>query len=319
MWLPPFLIHRGIFVLSATNLLKGAVEMEKSVVINAHVVNKFFGKFHALRDLSISVSQGEIFGFIGKNGAGKTTFMRIICGLMKPSSGNIEITKQVINISGSHTLKPKIGFLPQNVRFSDNKNAAELITFFANLKNADSKRSIYFASELELDMKNTVRNMSPGQQRKLQLVIATIGLPDILVLDEPTAGLDPVGVQQVREIIRALNRKGCTVFISSHVLMELDNLCSNVAIIDKGQLLYQGSCRTVYEIEIEDIPRGVIELLPEAQKTKCNFVDNKLIAQIERHEVPDLLQVLYNKNIKVFGVKPQGLEMLYNNLIKEDA
>ena len=289
--------------------------MKENIIINAQDVNKFFSKFHALKDLSISVSQGEIFGFIGKNGAGKTTFMRIICGLMKPSSGNIEITKQTKGIQRAGFIKPKIGFLPQNVRFSDNRNPAELISFFTALKNADSNECLNFASELELDMKNSARNMSPGQQRKLQLVIATIGLPDILVLDEPTAGLDPIGVQQVREIIRVLNHKGCTIFISSHVLIELDNLCSNVAVIDKGQLLYQGACKTVYEIEIEGTPSKVA--LPEIQRAKCSIDGNTLTAQIDRREVPELLQALYTNNIKVFSVRPQGLEVLYNHLVRE--
>lgn len=293
--------------------------MEENKAIIARNINKYFGSFHALKNLSVTVDQGEVFGFIGKNGAGKTTLMRIICGLMRQSSGTVEVMKQDMNIENLNTITDKIGYLPQNVRFHDNVSAQEVIDFFAKLRCADTKESLKFASELELDMEKTVRNLSPGQQRKLQLVIATIGLPGLLVLDEPTAGLDPMGVQQVREIIRILNRKGCTIFISSHVLMELDNLCNNVAIIEKGQILYQGLCSSVYEIETEGAINHIIGLLPDAQKVKCSIKGERLVANIERHEVPELLQILYEKGIKVFSVKRQGLESLYNNLVREGA
>jgi ABC-2 type transport system ATP-binding protein len=280
--------------------------MEENKVITTRKINKYFGSFHALIDLSITVDKGEVFGFIGKNGAGKTTFMRIICGLMKSSSGTVAVPK-------------KIGFLPQNVRFHDSVSAQEIIDFFAKLRGVNIKEGLKFASELELEVKKTVRNLSPGQQRKLQIVIATIGLPELLVLDEPMAGLDPVGVQQVREVIRTLNKKGCTIFISSHALMELDNICSNVAIIEKGAILYQGLCNTVYEIETEGVTSRTIELLPDAQKVKCSLKGEKLFAYIERHEVPELLKSLYKKDIKVFSVKRQSLEALYNDYIKDGA
>jgi ABC-type multidrug transport system, ATPase component len=278
--------------------------MNECGVIEAHNINKFFGSFQALKDLSISVPQGDIFGFIGRNGAGKTTFMRIICGLMKPDSGTLKVKKNV-------------GFLPQNVRFFDKMVAEEAIRFYSGLRDSAAEEGLGFAGELDVDLTKKVKDLSPGQQRKLQLVIATIGLPEILVLDEPTAGLDPSGVQQVREIINTLHRKGCTVFISSHVLMELDNLCGNVAIIEKGQLLYQGGCSTVYEIETEGMDEYIIGMLPEEKKRKCRVSGEMLIAGIVRSEVPEILQLLYEKNVKVFSVKRQGLERLYNNLLKE--
>lgn len=293
--------------------------MVENKIIITQSINKYYGSFHALKNLSVTVNQGEVFGFIGKNGAGKTTFMRIICGLMRQSSGTVEVMKQEMNNNNLNVVAKKIGYLPQNVRFHDNVNAQEIIDFFAKLRGVDTKESMKFATELELDMEKAVRNLSPGQQRKLHLVIATIGLPGLLVLDEPTAGLDPLAIQQVREIIRILHRKGCTIFISSHVLMELDNLCSNVAIIEKGQILYQGLCGSVYEIETEGEINHIIGLLPDAQKAKYSIKGEKLVVNIERHEVPGLLQFLYEKDIKVFSVKRQGLEALYNNLVKEGA
>jgi len=278
--------------------------MKENEAITTNNISKMFGNFRALHDLSISVPQGEIFGFIGKNGAGKTTFMRIICGLMKPSGGTLEVKRQV-------------SFLPQNVRFRDNMDAGAALRFFAGLRGCGVVESIKFAKELEIDLTKNINCLSPGQQRKLQLVITTIGAPEILVLDEPTAGLDPSGVQQVRGIIRVLNRRGCTVFLSSHVLMELENLCHTIAVIEKGELLYQGACSTVYEIETDGIDEKVIGLLTESRKKKFEAEGDILIAGVEKHEVPSVLQLLYEKDIKVFGVKQQGIETLYNRLVKE--
>ncbi|WKY43216.1 ABC transporter ATP-binding protein [Eubacteriaceae bacterium ES2] len=278
--------------------------MNENAAITTCSISKYFGDFRAIRDLSISVPQGEIFGFIGKNGAGKTTFMRIICGLMKPSSGKLEV-------------RTPVSFLPQNVRFCDNMNAEEILRFFGRLRNCDSAKSEKFAKELEIDLSKKITNLSPGQQRKLQLVIATIGLPDILILDEPTAGLDPSGVQQVRGIIKILNQRGCTIFISSHVLIELENLCHTVAIIEKGVLLYQGACSSFYEIETERLDRKIIELLSETKKKSFEVIGDLLIAGIERYEVPFVLNFLHEKNVKVFSVRRQGIETLYNRIIKE--
>lgn len=278
--------------------------MRADLAINTCNISKRFGDFKALSDLTVSVPQGEVFGFIGKNGAGKTTFMRIVCGLMKPSGGTVEVKK-------------KLSFLPQNVRFRDNMNAGEAINFFAGLKGCGAQENIRFAKELEIDSDKKINTLSPGQQRKLQLVITTIGSPELLVLDEPMAGLDPSGVQQVRGIIKTLNRRGCTVFISSHVLMELENLCGAIAVIEKGELRYQGACGTAYEIETEGMDAEFLKTLPGTLRKKFEVKDNVLIAGIEKQEVPSVLRLLYEKNVKVFGVKRQGIETLYNRLVNE--
>ncbi len=280
--------------------------MNENTAIKTWNISKFFGDFKALNNMSISVPQGEIFGFIGKNGAGKTTFMRIICGLMKPSGGTMEVQKRV-------------GFLPQNVRFRDNMDAIEALRFFADLRGCSAEEGIEFAKRLEVDLSKRISSLSPGQQRKLQLVITTIGAPDLLVLDEPTAGLDPSGVQQVRSVIRMLHQRGCTIFISSHVLMELENLCRAVVVIDKGELLYQGSCETIYEIETQGVDETVIRILSETQKRKFKINNDILTAEVERYEVPTILQLLYENNVKVFGVRCQGIETLYNSLVKEGS
>jgi len=280
--------------------------MNDEATIQTHGVSKYFGDFCALKDISVTIPAGEVYGFIGKNGAGKTTFLRIVCGLMKPSGGTMEVKK-------------RISFLPQNVRFRDRMSGEEILKLFSKLRHGGYAESVRFANELEIDLKKRTDFMSPGQQRKLQLVIATVGLPDLLVLDEPTAGLDPSGVQQVRAIIRKLHQSGCTVFLSSHVLMELENLCNTVAIIVHGALLYQGVCSDAYEIETGGVSKELVSILNGSFEGSIAMGGDMLLAHVDRQQVPEVLGALYENGVQVFGVKKQGIESLYNTLIREGA
>lgn len=280
--------------------------MSDEMVIEAKCISKRFGDFQALRDVSVTIGRGDIFGFIGRNGAGKTTFMRILCGLMRQSGGTLE-----------RRLQCSIGFLPQNIRFNDSCTVTEIIDFFSVLKGVESNYSMKLAKELGLYTRANVRNLSPGQQRKLQLVIVTVGKPEILVLDEPTAGLDPIGVQQVRELICEINKSGATVFISSHILMELDHLCNRIAVIDKGALLYQGAYSPAFEIEIEGGREQALSKWPEIYRNRCKLDGSKMTAYVDRQEIPGLLHTLHENGFMVYEVKQLGLEHFYNGLIKE--
>lgn len=235
--------------------------MNTEAAINVSCVSKVFGGFKAVDKVSLTVNKGEIYGFIGKNGAGKTTLMRMIAGLMKPTAGKINILGIEQQFGLENCTLPKIGFLPQNVRFDDNSSVKEIIKFFTGLKRVEVKECLAFAEELGLDLGKKAKNMSPGQQRKLQIVIVTAGKPEILMLDEPTAGLDPSAAQQLKEVIRKLNSSGCSVFISSHILRELDDFCTQVAVIDKGKILFEGCCENSYEIEAEGVDESILSFI----------------------------------------------------------
>ena len=277
--------------------------MEKTMAIKTNNISKSFDRFQALCDISVSVPRGEVFGLIGRNGAGKTTLMRIICGLMKPGSGTYEAGQT--------------SFLPQNVRFRDNMTAGEVLKFFAGLKGCSTEDALKFACELEVDLKKKAASLSPGQQRKLQLAVTAIGTPEILVLDEPTAGLDPPGVKQVRNIIGMLRRRGSTVLISTHVLNELENLCGAIAVIDKGRLLFQGQFRNAYEIEAEGMDSKTVSFLRDTMKCRFELDGGVLTAEVEKSEVPQVLNILHKLDIKIFGVGLRSIETLYSRLLKE--
>ena len=161
-------------------------------VLQTNSLSKSFGRTEILHGIDMSIEYGEIYGLIGQNGAGKTTLLRLISGLMKPTKGMVNL----------QTGKSFIGYMPQSCRFDDNTTVSEIIRFFARLRNADTKESVFLGKKLKLDMSKKVKHLSPGQQKKLQMIIAMTGEPDLYVLDEPTAGLDPNATFEMKGIIK---------------------------------------------------------------------------------------------------------------------
>jgi len=197
-------------------------------VLQVKNLEKSFGKSQILHNINLTIDKGEVYGLIGENGAGKTTLLRLISGLMKPSGGSITI----------RTDKHFIGYMPQSCRFGDYNSVANTIRFFSALKKVDGSDSNALCEKLKLDTKKKVKHLSPGQQKKLQIVIAMTGDPDFYILDEPTAGLDPKATFEMLEIIKSIHRRGKSMIVSSHIISDMDEICTDIAIIEKGKLTY---------------------------------------------------------------------------------
>ena len=189
-------------------------------------LEKSFGKSRILQNINLTIGKGEVYGLIGENGAGKTTLLRLISGLMKPSGGSIVIK----------TGKQYIGYMPQTCRFEDYNSVLSTIRFFSTLKKTDINDSYVLCEKLKLDTKKKVKYLSPGQQKKLQIVIAMTGDPDFYILDEPTAGLDPSATFEMLEIIKYIRKRGKSMIVSSHIIGDMDEICTNIAIIEKGKI-----------------------------------------------------------------------------------
>lgn len=219
-----------------------------SSVIEVENLTKNFNSFKAVDNLSLSVKKGEVFGFLGPNGAGKTTTIKAILGLISHDQGIIKINGKNLSIDGKD-IKKDIGYLPENVAFYNNLTALQNLEFYAELKNFDKKECSKLITDIGLgeDINKKVGQFSKGMKQRLGMARAMLGNPSLMILDEPAGGLDPHGVKLIRDKIKKLNEKGVTFFISSHILSEIQSICSQVGIIKKGVLVAQDSVSALSE------------------------------------------------------------------------
>jgi len=197
----------------------------------------------ALDRLSLEVHSGDVFGFLGPNGAGKTTTLKLLMQLVFPTSGRAEMLGRPI---GDVTVKQRIGYLPENPYFYDYLTAEELLVYFASLfgyRGGDRRvRASRLLDEVGIggERRLQLRKFSKGMLQRVGIAQALINDPELVILDEPMSGLDPLGRRDVRSLILQLRDRGCTVFFSSHVLSDAEALCSRVAILAKGRLVASG-------------------------------------------------------------------------------
>lgn len=204
-----------------------------------HTVNltKYYGKSRGIIDLNLSVKQGECFGFIGPNGAGKSTTIRTLLGLISPTSGSARIFGKDIRKERIPVLR-KIGYLPSEAVFYPGMRVSEVLSLSANLRGLDcAKEAEKLCDRLQLDASRKVEELSFGNRKKVAIVCALQSKAELLILDEPTGGLDPLMQRAFFEIIRERNREGATVFLSSHVLSEIQRNCDRAAIIREGKMI----------------------------------------------------------------------------------
>jgi ABC-2 type transport system ATP-binding protein len=214
--------------------------MNHTVLQTEHLV-KHFGSLVAVQDLSLEIYEGEVFGFLGPNGAGKTTSINMMCGLLKPDSGRVSLHGQPIT-NGTAEVRKRVGVCPQNIILWGHLTCLEQLKFIGEMYGLKgriaSQRALQLLKDLDLDEQRNrqARLLSGGMQRRLNLALALVHDPDILVLDEPEAGLDPQSRVLLRDYIRSLARKK-TVVLTTHNMDEAERLADRVAIIDHGQLL----------------------------------------------------------------------------------
>ncbi len=209
-----------------------------SPVIVIRGLHKYYGRVHALRGLDLTVQPCSIFGFLGPNGAGKTTTIRCLLDLIRPQSG----TMRVFGLDprrDSRIIRARCGYLPGELHFQEGFTVRNALDFYNRLRKrrASWAAMTRLAERLDLDLSMAVKNLSKGNRQKLGLVLALMHEPELLLLDEPTSGLDPLVQQEVMCLIREARDRGATVFFSSHVLSEVQDIASQVAIIRKGKVV----------------------------------------------------------------------------------
>ncbi len=201
-------------------------------------------RVHALKGISLSASRGEVFGLLGPNGAGKTTLVKVLLGVVRPTSGKASVFERA---AGSKFARSKIGYLPETLRVDRHHTARSALSFYGRLGNMTKKQIDKRSDEL-LELvglhgrdKEPLKRFSKGMNQRLGLAQALIHDPDLLVLDEPTDGLDPVGRSEVRKVIERLSAAGKTIFLNSHILQEVEVVCTRVAVLANGEIRGSGT------------------------------------------------------------------------------
>ena len=205
--------------------------------IRAEKLSKYYGKARGILDLDLSVEEGAFFGFIGPNGAGKSTTIRTLLGLISPSSGSASVFGLEVTRHKEEILK-RVGYLPAEAFFYPGMRVRELLKLSADLRKTDcAAEAARLCQRLQLDPERRVEELSFGNRKKAAIVCAMQSKPELLILDEPTGGLDPLMQREFFEILRERNREGTTVFLSSHVLSEVQRNCGRAAVIREGQVI----------------------------------------------------------------------------------
>jgi len=214
-------------------------------VIEVNNLTKYYGKARGIIDVSFNVEEGEIFGFIGPNGAGKSTTIRLFLSLIYPTSGEAKIFGKDC-IKYGPEIRQEIGYLPSEVFYYEGMKVLDLLKYSASFYKKDCTKRLYDLAELmELDLKRRIDDLSYGNKKKVGIVQGLLHSPKLIILDEPTAGLDPLMQQNFFNLIREENQRGATVFFSSHILGEVQRLCSRVAIIKEGRLIKLQDIKTL--------------------------------------------------------------------------
>lgn len=284
--------------------------MEKTV-LKCENLNKKFGKKQILENVSFQIQEGDILGFIGPNGAGKTTTIKLILGLQSITGGKVSINGY--DIEGQFTKAiEKVGAIVENPDLYMYLSGYENLKLIANLyQGIDAKRidEVVGLVKLENRIKDKVSKYSLGMRQRLGIAQAILHRPNLLILDEPTNGLDPEGIKEMRELLVELAQKEkMAILISSHNLAELDNLCNKVCIIKNGKIIETSDISDIKKeankefkiFEVEDVEK-IKALLPEAVIMK----NNRFKVNIEKEEIPEIIIKLVENQIKIYEVKEE--------------
>ena len=288
-------------------------------VIKTNNLTKYYGKSRGIIDVGLEVNEGEIFGFIGPNGAGKSTTIRVLLSLIYATSGTAEIFGKDC-VSLGHEVRKDIGYLPSEVFYYEGMKVKELLNYSASFYKKDcTKRIKELAEIMELDLNRKIDDLSYGNKKKVGIVQGLLHSPKLIILDEPTSGLDPLMQQKFFDLIKDENKKGATVFFSSHILSEVQKLCDRVAIIKEGKIIrtdnidnmndahYKNITFTTDKVSKNDfeIP-GVNELSIEGNK----------VSFIYGGDLNKIIEIINSKNIIDLTISEPTLEEIFMHYYK---
>ncbi len=283
-----------------------------------------------LHGVTFQVDRGEIFGFVGPNGAGKTTTLKILMGLIRPTEGSASILGRDVAES---EFRDRIGFLPENPYFYPFLSAREILDFYARLCGVDSRRRAARIDEL-LEVVNLsyaadarLRTYSKGMLQRVGVAQALINDPEVVFFDEPMSGLDPIGRKEIRDVILSLRAAGKTVFMTTHILHDVEMICDRVAIIVKGAIRHQG-CIEDYllnstvstDIVLSQLPSETAVSLEENFSVEMRGLGERVELTVPEKRVRDVLEAALTSGAQVVSVTPHrsSLEEVFLNAVQDE-
>jgi ABC-2 type transport system ATP-binding protein len=267
-------------------------------------LTKDYGIGRGLFDLDLEIPAQQVFGFLGPNGAGKTTAIRCVMGMIRPTSGSAHVFG-IDCMRDAVEVKRKVGYLPGDVPQFGGMRGSEVVAYFGGMRGgADPKRVRELAERFDLDLGRRFREYSSGNKQKLGILLAFMHSPELLILDEPTGGLDPLNQQEFYRLLREVRDEGATVFLSSHILSEVEHVCDRVGIVRDGRLVKVADLEElhrirVHRVELEfadgaDIPQAAIR---DADGVQDVTVDRQVVTCTVRGGFEPLLAALHGARV----------------------
>ena len=299
------------------------------VVVRTEHLTKHYGKLVAVDDLNLEVHRGQIFGFLGPNGAGKSTTMSMILGLIAPTSGNIEIFGLSVKNNLADILG-KVGAVMESPGFYPYLSGWDNLKVFARISRQstdDRIKEVLTLVDLADRAQDKFSGYSQGMKQRLAIACALLHDPAFIILDEPTNGLDPAGMKEIRELIIRLGQEGKTIFLNSHLLHEVEQVCDHVAIIKKGKVIASGAPNDLIkhgdsvQIRVTDIDKAVALLNEEDWVSSVTREGDLLILKVPTERTADISALLAKNGVFVSEMKArdESLESIFLELTEEET
>ncbi len=287
-------------------------------VIETKSLTKYYGESRGIENLSISVDEGEIFGFLGPNGAGKTTTIRVLLGLLKPTSGEAYIFGK--NISEDIVeIRKNVGYIPGELALYEHLTGQQLLDYFSDIRNTDLVLLDELLDIFDLPLKRKIKSYSRGMKQKLGIIQAFMDDPKIVIMDEPTSSLDPLLQQKFYEFLSNEKKKGRTMFFSSHILTEVDKICDRVAIIRNGELVTLESVEKLKKKKGKIIRLKIKEKAESFKGPKDTKVKDGWIEFVAEDSIDSWIKKISKYTVLDLDIKEFSLEDIFIRYYDEDG
>lgn len=293
-------------------------------VISTSGLTKYYGKARGVEDLTMAVPQGAVYGFLGPNGAGKTTTIRCLLGMLKPTAGSSSVLGERVTLDGA-ALRRRVGYVAGEVRLYEKETGRWHLDYVAGFRGTKGPLTAELLERFDLDPSRRVKELSKGNKQKLALILGMAHDPELLILDEPTSGLDPLNQEAVYSVIEERVAAGRTVFLSSHVLSEVERVCDKVGIIRSGHLVAEEGVKSLLgkrlrEVEVtfaDPVEASLLGELPGVDSVVA-VSDQSLAARVRGDAIDGVLKRIASRKVSDIRIQHASLEDVFLEFYRGD-